>query len=1032
MPATPAAAAGPASLLKTIATATTPFSGGGGGLVRVGSTVYFGSSDPETGYELWKTDGTAAGTSLVVDLNPGPDGSYPSSKIELNGLLIFSGSTPDLGQELYLTDGTAAGTALLKDIRPGPASSYPSYFTKAGSFVYFIANDGTYGGEIWRTDGTPAGTLLVADVFPGYRTSDIRKIVAVGNAIYVIATDATGTNQLFYSNGSGATKVTGIASVVDFAALNATTLLFTAGSTAEPYDRELYKAAGSSASLVKDIYPGTFSAFPNDFTLLGSYLYFQANDPIHGTELWRSDGTSGGTTLVKDIVTDAAPFDSSYPSNLATAGSYVYFQAFTSASGYELWRTDGTTAGTIPVKDIVLGTNGSYPDDFALVGSQVFFVASTTAEGAELWKTNGAAGNASLIKDINPGAGGSSISDPVTALGSIALFAAYDGTKTEIWRSDGTAAGTFVLRNIGDQPPNSTISQPTSAGGITYFTAQDTSGDELWRSDGTAAGTYRLKDIIPGPNGSYPQGLTPFGTKLLFRATDTVSGNEPFISDGTAGGTTVLRDINVGTGWSTSGGSTQFAVLGSFALFSASDDPLGNSELWKTDGTTAGTVKVKEINPPAQADSYPNSFAVLGANALFSADNGTNGFELWISDGTALGTTMVKNINTSTADFVEGASSPNGLTAAGGKVFFSAEDGANGRQLWASDGTLAGTSMVKLINPTGSALNEDFGGPVFVAIGSTVYFYATDGVNGVELWKTDGTAAGTVMVKDINPTGNSNPTNLTAAGNLLYFVADDGVNGRELWKTDGTVAGTVMVADLTAGAGSTSFHEIALGRADGRVVFSANAGGLGYELWQTSGTTSGTTLIQDINPGAGSSLPRRFHIQGTVLLFEATDGSTGRQLWSIPTAELNLPPATVGGNIASNGGAVNGGLTATDPDSNPLTFSIVTQGTKGTVAITNAATGAFTYTPNAGATGADSFTFTANDGLVNGNTSTISVTISQPPPAASPTPTATTPPANSSPTPTATPGGTTPNAANRVLVGSALLNTSLDALPAVQ
>ena len=84
-------------------------------------------------------------------------------------------------------------------------------------------------------------------------------------------------------------------------------------------------------------------------------------------------------------------------------------------------------------------------------------------------------------------------------------------------------------------------------------------------------------------------------------------------------------------------------------------------------------------------------------------------------------------------------------------------------------------------------------------VNGMLFFTADDGVNGRELWKSDGTAAGTVLVEDIRlGAGNSSlPSQLTNVNGVLFFTADDGVNGRELWKSDGTAAGTVLVKDIS-------------------------------------------------------------------------------------------------------------------------------------------------------------------------------------------------------------------------------------------
>ncbi len=167
-----------------------------------------------------------------------------------------------------------------------------------------------------------------------------------------------------------------------------------------------------------------------------------------------------------------------------------------------------------------------------------------------------------------------------------------------------------------------------------------------------------------------------------------------------------------------------------------------------------------------------------------------DGHELWKSDGTAAGTVLVKDINLGRWRSLYFYS----LTALGDTLFFRANDGVHGDELWKSDGSAAGTTLVKDINPTGSS---DPGW--LIVVGSTLFFLADDGMHGRELWKSDGTEAGTSMVKDINPTSSSTPDDPAAVGDTLFFTANDGTHGRELWTSDGTPAGTALVLDMYTG-----------------------------------------------------------------------------------------------------------------------------------------------------------------------------------------------------------------------------------------
>jgi ELWxxDGT repeat protein len=180
-------------------------------------------------------------------------------------------------------------------------------------------------------------------------------------------------------------------------------------------------------------------------------------------------------------------------------------------------------------------------------------------------------------------------------------------------------------------------------------------------------------------------------------------------------------------------------------------------------------------------------------------------------------------------------------------------------------------------------------------MGGTLYFSANDGKDGRELWKSDGTAAGTVMVKDIKSGGKgSYPGGMTNVNGMLLFSADGG-QGLELWKSDGTAAGTVLVKDINPGSGSSNPGHLI--NANGTLFFWANDGTHGIEPWKSDGTTAGTVLVKDINPGSASSYPvySRFSqgISGGHLFFTADDGVHGTELWDPPvgpaTATVVVP-----------------------------------------------------------------------------------------------------------------------------------------------
>jgi len=219
----------------------------------------------------------------------------------------------------------------------------------------------------------------------------------------------------------------------------------------------------------------------------------------------------------------------------------------------------------------------------------------------------------------------------------------------------------------------------------------------------------------------------------------------------------------------------------------------------------------------------------------------------------------------------------------------------NGTELWKSDGTESGTVLVKDIR-SGSATSF----PRYLTnVNGKLFFTADDGINGTELWKSDGTESGTVMVRNIrNGAATSFPRFLTNVNGTLHFNANDGINGAELWSSNGTTAGTTLVDDIRPGA-PESFPRY-LTNVDGNLFFRADDGVSGGELWQSDGTAAGTTLVRDIRPGSHASLPEDLINVNGQLYFSADDGVQGREVWSsdgtaLGTVAVTSPDGSRGG-----------------------------------------------------------------------------------------------------------------------------------------
>jgi ELWxxDGT repeat protein len=797
------------------------------GLTAVNGTLFF-SVDGPGGTELWKSDGTTAGTVRVADIKPGPYGSYPGGLTAFNGELYFTADDGVSGTELWKSDGTEAGTVPVADINPNPyTGSYPQSLTEDNGQLYFAADDGTTAGrELWKTDGTAAGTTLVADINP--------------------ASDA-GSYPLFLTDVNG---------VLYFVASDGTT------------GDELWKFDAGGTARVKDINPGGNSSYPDALTAVNGRLFFTANDGTTGEELWTSDGTDSGTVLVKDIYTDNSnPYLGYFPRYLTAVNGELYFAATEVGPTQGLWKSDGTEAGTVPVKVIAPGTGytSSLSSLFNADGT-LLFQGTDGVHGPELWTSDGTEDGTRLLKDIVAGTGDSGPGGLTDVAGEL-YFAADDGIHGRaLWKSDGTEAGTSMVKDVHLDLAFGRLHDVVNVDGTLFFSGSDgVNGAELWKSDGTEAGTVMVKDINPGPDSSNPSRMADLNGKLMFMATDGVNGYALWSSDGTEAGTSMVKDIYHGTGRFD---IEDMTVFGGVAYFSANDDTHGY-ELWRSDGTEAGTYYLKDINPGGYSSS-PGYFTEFGGTLYFAARDVANGRELWKTDGTAAGTALVKDIVLGGGNH---SSYPSYFVNAGDALYFAAYDPVNGGELWKTDGTDTGTVMVKDIFPGPDSSDAS---PV-AAINGTVYFKAKDGVNGYELWKSDGTAAGTVMVKDISDALlGSQPGNLTVFNGKLYFTAFNETSGNEIWVTDGTEAGTHLAAQTVGGTPDGS--PLYLTVSGGQLYFTASTVAEGNELWSFTDTPDitppGVTIDQDAGqPDPAEAGPVRFRVvfSEPVTGFDASD-----------------------------------------------------------------------------------------------------------------------------------------------------------------
>jgi ELWxxDGT repeat protein len=839
-------------------------------LTDVNGKLFFVTQDSTAGTgSLWATDGTAQGAVDLANINATSDGLWgPAPFVTMGGMAYFMGTDSGGGQGLFKSDGTAAGTSEVASL-----SYLGANLTAAGGKIYFTETDSS-GLDLWASDGTAGGTTEVTSF--GSQSSMIDNPVALGSSVsFIIETqnaDSTGTPQLWTSDG-------------------------TPGGTVQLSEF----AEDSSVSSV---------------TALGGEIVFVYSTSVDGPEydqLWATDGTPSGTMALTNFSNVSITSAFAEPDVLQSVNGTVYFDASDSAtSSAQLWESDGTSSGTVPVP---MSGGGTYNQagDFTAVGNTVYFVDDTSPDNtgpgtAQLWAINGG-----TAVQVAPSISWVSSPAALTALNeSTLLFAADDGSGhgEELWKSDGTASGTTMVKDINLGPayslsynnsyPTSASNAFTVAGGVAYFSANDgTDGPQLWESDGTADGTTMVQDIDPGPTGSSPQSLTTVDGTLYFVVSNGIDSNELWMSNGAAGGASLVQTL---TGGQTESSDPSILGVVNGALYFSANDETGVTQLWTSDGTAAGTSMVTDL--PQSDSSYSGSLSSLvgangaiffeagsgegqagtiyrsdgtpgGTSSIFTADSSAAGMsslavagnslyflttennpsgtavDLWKSDGTSSGTSLITSIpNSYYTDNNSGI-----LTDVNGKIFFPIETNPNDPasaqyQLWSTDGTASGTTEV-------TSLSAPMLGAA--ALGNELIFGQFDATgSGESLWASDGTAGGTVQLQDFQPSSGYplgyGPTisSLTVSGGTVYFVADSGTDS-QLWATNGTVAGTVQLTTGNAGSGGVAPSNLV--DMNGTLYFVANDTASGQEaLWSSDGTAAGTNIITDLG-GSFSSYP---------------------------------------------------------------------------------------------------------------------------------------------------------------------------------
>ncbi len=806
-----------------------------------GKVVMLCTPKTGNGIQIWKTDGTSTGTSMISTI---PNLSFydysdfigvsialntyyfkfqyskglimvnrttgtitmdtvtvNSTFLELNGLIYFSGSSNNYGNELWKSNGTAAGTSMVLDLNPGSNSGVIAAPIVYNAKIYMRCNNPIYGDEYWQSDGTASGTKLVKDI-----NANLGVVAFFNNYLYL-----NKNNSLFAVN------------LLD-------------------------------STLTKSYSHAIQGDQPKNFFTFNGTLYFTLNNPQNQTDLCKLNSND----LVEKVFT--IQNSTSSPNLLSIIkfwNSKFYFTI-----DQKMIFSDGTTSGTNFVKFLnpISLQDINFRHDVQ-IGNDLYLTHWT--DSSILLKLNYSSTTAQILRKLPykyssmSGYSHQYIFKPENVNNSAIFFLSQrEGLDCVLWKTNGSPAGTQqVFKQSQEENANGDYSSFYNWKGKTYFTTAVGNYAYLYQTDGTASGTKILKQNLESTSVRY----VVMNDTLYFTCIDTL-----FACAGTASSLRAVQKFP--------GSYLYLFTKGNeiYVLSQANSSPL---YLYATNGTIAGTRVIYNFG---NAILQNPEFVEYNGQVFFRM----NQSELWKTNGTTTGTVMVKSI------FNFNSFSPNVLN---GSLLFKGSVIVDER-IMKTDGTSAGTVAVSTFNN----YNGDVYSSNFLLNKNKLYFIATfEGTSKRQLYQTDGSSAGTVLVYDLLP-GNNNPSDeynyLNFVGNRLFFAGRSSTDLAELWAYNRLSGAAQKVIETIPGFASGLTDQFA---SVGPYLYYSNYHpSYGYELWRTD-TNYNSRMIYDLSLGTYSSKPISFFkASDSLLYFQAYKPEFGYELYAIKTnktgAKMNI------------------------------------------------------------------------------------------------------------------------------------------------
>lgn len=886
-------------------------------MLALGDQLLFHAFDDRHGGELWATDGTTAATHMVVDLYPGVENGvtlrggwrqlFERVETLAGPRIIFTGNDGVHGDELWITDGTAGGTTLLKDLVPGGGSGNPQRAMRHGQWIYFAAET-LYQNRltVWRTDGTSEGTTLVGQVDGDSQLSGAEVLAVTSTTVFVRTTDEPEDYQVrqrLYGLdlGAGETRLLNINSPPGHQSALAGDSLIFRGSSPDTGD-ELWSTDGTVVGTgpLADLLPGPDSSWPLSLESIGALALFMAIDPAtNRPALWRTDGTAAGTMPIMQVGRVGA--NTSTMSSAIRVGDHLIFGLNEPAPG-RYWISDGSIEGTRPLADGSLRVAATrtyhyqWPEHqlylLSADGSELFILGRPVSVSAapQVWRLNGPPAIATGFERVS---GVPDIQVPSSLPDGVGKFALlHEGRADRKMVMAAFSPENGIEIQVCEVPPLGIPTRPESTRLLfdVWRANADSGIGRIEPLNGRAAvwmqtpdadlrapfltdGSPQTTNIAPYLDDHSGQQFVPVGQLdgllLVNRSPSTnIPDARPWRTDGTPAGSWALTGPDgapPGRGWWwTRSGPLTAAGTRAWSYFMTID--VFPQQIWRTDGSANGTHKVWEL----AADERVRGMAdVDGVFHFFTlGDDGRS--RLYRTIGSPQSTRVVADLpRGSTPSWWEWHQSASVCALDGKLLFLLRQSGETGTTLWSCDAASGRTRLLRAFEGWPYS-GYDYPMVSLPGRGSAVFTIAESGIE--SLWRTDGTPEGTEWIAD-----SLRADTLVRAGSHAYFPKWNArVQRLELWSTDGTRAGTRAVPRAPS---PEYYQQMEMIGVDGRLAYIARDDEHGREVWMVDLPDQPPRLLGEIASGPSDGAIHTLRVVGNRLYLAGRDEVHGLELW---------------------------------------------------------------------------------------------------------------------------------------------------------